>query len=399
MKKVLLFLAVLTLAGAALALPPSTDQYLVSVGRLQGSCPGGVCALFRTDVWILNPSTQSTNVTITFYYRPELGQPPVSATVTVAPGQTRELADIFQNPAAFNLDGVAGALRFESAVPVLVTGRLYDVNVVTNRGTGTAGAFYPGLSGQLAIGVGETSDIIGVAEEANVWRSNLALMETSGNAVTLTIERLDPNGNVAATITGYQLAARTPVQLNSVLTELGVTTASNQRLRLRPTAGSGRILAGVYRIDSRTGDPFSIEFSTAAATAARTTGRFEGAVRTANGLFVDGGIELDIATAGVTAFDGLTGLACPFTVNFSATISPPAAIGGDGTFSIATSPINYTDGTSTLFTITWTLTGVLDTQGVLSGTVRSATSGGTGEYAACNGTIDRTWRAGWTGTN
>jgi hypothetical protein len=402
MKKVLLFLAVLTLAGAALALPPSTDQYLVSVGRLQGSCPGGICALFRTDVWILNPSTQSTNVTITFYYRPEIYQPPVSATVAVAAGQTRELADIFQNPAAFNLDGVAGALRFESAVPVLVTGRLYDVNVVTNKGTGTAGAFYPGLSGQLAIGVGETSDIIGVAEEANVWRSNLALMETSGNAVTLTIERLDPNGNVAGSITGYQLAARTPVQLNSVLTQLGVTTASNQRLRLRPTAGSGRILAGVYRIDSRTGDPFSIEFSTAAAAAAHTTGRFEGVVRTADGTFVDGGIELDIATAGLSSFDGLAGLPCgadSFTVDFSATVNPPAAIGGDGTFSVSTSPINYSDGTSTIFTITWTLTGVLDTQGVLSGTLRSATTGGAGTWSSCNGTIDRTWRAGWTGAN
>jgi hypothetical protein len=78
-------------------------------------------------VWILNPSTQSTDVTITFYYRPEIYQPPVSATVAAAAGQTRELADIFQNPAVFNLDGVAGALRFESTVPVLVTGRLYDV--------------------------------------------------------------------------------------------------------------------------------------------------------------------------------------------------------------------------------------------------------------------------------
>jgi hypothetical protein len=400
-KKVALFLVALTLAGSALALPPSTDQYLVSVGRLQGSCPGGICAVFRTDVWILNPSTQNAIVTITFYYRPELGQPPVSATVAVAAGQTRELADIFQNPAVFNLDGVAGALRFESTVPVLVTGRLYDVNVVTNKGTGTAGAFYPGLSGQLAIGVGETSDIIGVAEEPDVWRSNLALMETSGNAITLTVERIDPNGNVAGT-KSYQLAARTPVQINSVLTELGVTTASNQRLRLRPTAGGGRILAGVYRIDSRTGDPFSIEFSTAAAAAAHTTGRFEGVVRTADGTFVDGGIEVDIATAGLSSFEGLAGLPCgadSFTVDLSATINPPAAIGGDGTFSVSTSPISYTDGVSTIFTITWTLTGVLDTQGVLSGTLRSATTGGAGTWLSCNGTIDRTWRAGWTGTD
>ena len=401
MKKALLFLAVMTLAGAALALPPSTDQYLVSIGRLQGSCPGGICSQFRTDVWILNPSTQSANVTITFYYRPELGQPPVSATVTVAAGQTRELADIFQNPAVFNLDGVAGALRFESTVPVLVTGRLYDVNVVTNKGTGTAGAFYPGLSGQLAIGVGQTSDLIGLAEEPNVWRCNLALMETSGNAVTLTVERIDPNGNVAAT-KSYQLSARTPIQVNSVLTELGVTTASNQRLRIRPTAGSGRVLAGVYRIDSRTGDPFNIEFSTTAATAARTTGRFEGVVRTADGLSVDGGVQVDIATAGLSSFSGVAGLTCGadfFTVDFAATVTPPLALGGDGSFAVTAAPINYTDGTSTLFSINWTLTGVLDTQGVLSGTLRSVTSGGAGSWASCNGTIDRTWRAGWTGAS
>ncbi|MEW6338416.1 MAG: hypothetical protein ACOY3Y_06120 [Acidobacteriota bacterium] len=401
MRRLTLAVVALTLASAAFAVQPSSDTYIISTGRIAGTPQGGVVPFFVTDVWIHNPSaTTSATVEVVFLPRNTDNSAPIhSFDVPVAAGATIELADIFQS--GFNLDGVVGALRFVSVVPVVVTGRIYDNNVQTNIGTGTAGQFFPGLPASAAIGSGQSTSVIGTAEDAT-FRTNLALVETTGNTVTLRFERIEPNGTVGGTIDNYQVLPREAKQIGSVLKQLGVTTATNQRVRVTVTGGTGRVLVAGSRLDNRTGDPYTIEMTMPASSSVRTTGLFEGVVLTPDGGRLDGGLQLTIGTTGIGATEGVTGLPCgslSFTVDFDATSNPPITIGGDGSFTFTIPNVAYTDGASTIFTITWTVTGARSTEGVVTGTLQSATAGGTGDWATCNGTATRNFRAGWVASN
>ena len=381
-------------APASFAVAPATDLYLPSVGHAQGACPGGVCSQWRTDVWIYNPATTgSVTVTVSFLRRDTENTSPATQAVVVAAGEVKELADIIAT--TFGLDGVYGALRFTAASEVVVTGRIYDANVQTNKGTGTAGQFFAGLPATLAIGNGEKTTIIGLAQDSgSVWRTNFGFVETSGASATVEVKRLDGVGTVLAT-KSYNLRARESRQF--AITDIGGALGTNQQLLATVTGGSGRVIAFASRLDNRTGDPSTVEMVTKVVSTAKNSGRFDGVVLTSDALLIDGGIELDIDSSGVTGFAGVSGLPCGadnYVVDFSTTSATPIPIGGDGSF-VGSVSIEYKEGSTVFFTINWTLSGAL-TDGVLSGTLRSVTSGGAGSWAACNGTVDRPWRAGWT---
>jgi hypothetical protein len=99
------------------------------------------------------------------------------------------------------------------------------------------------------------------------------------------------------------------------------------------------------------------------------------------------------------SYSGSAGLQCGdalYTLDLADTPASPLTIDGSGNFT-ANLTIGYEDSGATVFTTTWTLAGNIDSFGILTGTLRSDTSGGAGDWAACNGTnVVRNWRAGWT---
>lgn len=391
MKSLTTFAIATLIAASALAVAPATDVYLASVGHGQGSCPGGICSQWVTDAWIYNPSASSVTVTIAFLPRGGANPSPSTVQVTVAAGETKELKDIIYNQ--FGLDPAFGALRFTSTAAVVVTGRIFDSNVVTNKGTGSAGQFFPGLPAQLAIGMGQTTNLIGMAQDqAGTVRANFGFVETSGNSATVEVKKLSSTGSTLATKT-YSVAAREAKQVS--ITDVGGSLGTNQRLQVKVTGGTGKVLTFGSQLDNLTGDPFTVEMVTALATGS-TTGLFDGIVLTDDGQYVDGGIDLAIDSTGVESYSGLAGLPCGWVLDFFKTPLQPIAIAGDGTFSDSVTIPTYPD---TTFSVTWTLSGTLGSNGVLTGTLRSNTTGGTGNDATCNGIVDRPWRAGWTGNS
>jgi len=395
MKSLTMFAIATLVAASALAVAPATDVYLASVGHGQGACVGGICSQWVTDAWIYNPSASSATVTIAFLPRGGANTSPTTVQVTVAAGETRELKDIIYNQ--FGLDPAFGALRFTSTAAVVVTGRIFDSNVVTNKGTGSAGQFFPGLPAQLAIGMGQSTNLIGMAQDqANTVRANFGFVETSGNSVTIEVKKLSSTGSTLAT-KSYTLAAREAKQVS--ITDVGGSLGTNQRLQVRVTGGTGKVLTFGSQLDNLTGDPYTVEMVTALA-AGNTTGIFDGIVLTDDGQLVDGGIDLAIDSTGILSYSGVTGVPCPsstlgdWVVDFYNSPLQPIAIAGDGTFSTQVTFPSYQDAT---FSITWTLSGTLGSNGVLTGTLRSDTTGGTGDDISCNGIVDRPWRAGWTG--
>jgi len=274
--------------------------------------------------------------------------------------------------------------------------------VTTSKGvTGTTGQFFAGLPASAAIGNGQSSDLIGLEQDASgttgTWRTNFGFQEVAGDTCTVQVQRIDSNGNVLAT-KNYNMLARSQAQY--AITDIGGTLSLNQRLKLTVTTGNGKVLVFGSVIDNRTGDPSTSEMTITPAATGHSTGLFDGIVFTPDGLLIDGGVETAISSSGLTGFSGVSGLPCgtdSYIVDFSATSSTPIALGGDGSFSVQAT-IPYTDGSSTVFTTQWTLAGTLASDGSIHGTLTSVTSGGASsggvDYSTCNGTVARSWRAG-----
>lgn len=399
MRKLLLGLVALAVASSLFALPPAKETFILSAG--QG--PGSGTSQWRTDAWIFNPST-TQKATVDIYFLPRTtgsggNTNPTSRRVEVNALETRELAAILST--TFGLSGTNfGALRFVSDQDVVVTGRIFDANVKIQgqASAGTAGQFYPGLSSALAIGNGQYTDIVGLAQDTAA-RSNLAFVEVSGNAANLKLERINASGVVQATITDA-VGAYGARQINRVLESLQGASTTNQRVRVTVTGGTGKVLVAASRLDNVTNDPFTVEMTTTAGTGVPSTGKFEGMVTVAEtgGERVDGGVRIVVGSSAVTDYAGVAGIICgsvPYTLDFS----PDPGTSIPITSSAFTAPavaIPYEDTPGhTIFTTTWTLAGTRASNGTWSGTLTSVTAGGTGDWASCNGTVSHAWKGGW----
>jgi hypothetical protein len=412
MKRSFLVVLMLTLACSALAVTPGTDLYLPSVGHAQGSCPGGICSQWRSDAWVFNPdTTKPAAVTIYFLQRGESNPTPTTVgPITIAPGETKELVDLVLN--TFGKNGY-GALRFVSDNPVLVTGRVYDENVVTNKGAGTAGQFFAGLPAQQAIASGQSTEIIGLAQDsAGVWRTNFGFVETTGNAASVLVELIAGDATVLATWTpgGADAVGGYGAQQFSITKIPNAPPGVNLRLRVSVTSGSGKVLAFGSRVDNRTGDPSTVEMLMTPATsncpAIPTSGLFDGTVLAQDGVAPNGGVRLVVGETAITSLAVLSGVPCPsdstgVLVDFS---SANLVLDATGHFATTLAAQAYAAGDgSTAFSTVWTISGGRNADGSFSGTLTSVTSGGTNKaefnYAQCNGTTsDRAWHAGFMGS-
>jgi len=256
MRRFVIGLVISLIASSSFAAEAGTNLFLPSVGRGQGSCPGGVCSKWATSAWIYNPNTYTATVTIYFLERDKNNNSAAQITVNVPANTVKEYYDIIKGN--LNLDNVYGALRFVSSAPVVVNGRIFDYNVQTNKGTGSAGQFLAGTNSLSSIGSGESTEVIGLASDNSNWRSNVGLVEVTGNSVNVKVERLASNGNVLGT-KSYDVKPFEAKQFS--MTSLGGGTGTNQRVRFTITGGNGRIIATGSRIDENTGDPSTVDMT------------------------------------------------------------------------------------------------------------------------------------------
>ncbi|HNX48971.1 MAG TPA: hypothetical protein PLS53_02220 [Thermoanaerobaculaceae bacterium] len=399
MKRTLFTLTFLFSAVAALALGPGTDLFVPAVAHATGASVAGVQALWRSDIWIFNPSTRdNAAVDVFLLVRDQANPSPASRVVTVQPGETRFLHDVVLE--TFGSNNVAGALRLTSNVPVVVSGVTYDANVtVANKGTGASGQSFAAIPADFAIGARGHTDLVGLDQDgagvSGAWRSNLALVETTGNPVNLQIERIDGLGNALATLVSH-LEGFEAKQINNILTAVAPGTGTNQRIRVRVTFGAGRVVVAGSRVNNASGDPSTIEM-----TGTYRSGRFQGLLLGADGFEVDGGLQLTLTGGALSSFKGVAGIPCgdtSITVELAADpLGSPVAFNTDGSFSTLVS-IPYSDEGRVVFTTDWTLSGAPNPDGSWSGTLISNTHDSRGDYLPCNGLgVSRQWKAGWVG--
>ncbi len=249
------FLLVLVVA-AVLAQPSfagfaGTDVYLPSVGSAVGLSP------WYTTVWVYNPNTSPANITV-YLLKRQANPSPSSFTDTIPPGDVKR----YDNAVQFMFgEAVFGALRIVASEKVLVSSRIY----AQASGEGirdSKGQFFAGIPASFAIGAGEKTRIVGVRQtssDKNVsdFRFNVGVVETTGNACTVTLRLLDETGAVVGSPQSWDLGPREQRQVN--VGDLFGTEMRNHQIEVEVTGGTGKVIAFGSSVANGSDDPSTVE--------------------------------------------------------------------------------------------------------------------------------------------
>jgi len=394
------FCSVPALAGFA-----GTDLFIPFVGRGAGVYPSN----WFTTVWIYNPNASTVSVDIYFLERQKnnVSTAPPMITRSVAAGETVLIENIVENE--FGKQAY-GALRIQCSEKIIATSRTFSKENAGAPLNQSFGQDFAAVPASFAIKLGESTEILGGYQTApaasSAARFNFGCVETTGASATVRWVARDAAGVQQGT--HFDKAVPPLSQVQGAFSDYfpGISL-TNSRITGTVQSGSGHVICyGSMITNDKTlpkpvQDPTTFEaiYPEGALTSPNLTGLFHGAVWSTDGLVVEGGIELAITDLGVESYAGSAGLQCGddlYTLDFEDTPAAPVTIESDGDFT-ASRVIAYEDGGVTVFTTTWTLTGNRDENGIVTGTVRSDTTGGAGDWAACNGAnVVRDFRAGWT---
>ncbi len=202
-------------------------------------------ANFHSDMRLFNAGTTDTTVTLNYT------TVTVPAKQIVVPaGQIVSVNNTLNS--LWGLTGSGGAViaTTDAATPLIITARTFS----RRADGGTFGQFIPGVTATDATGLGERPLQVVQLEQSAAFRSNLGLVEVTGNAVDLDIAAFTPDSKVAA---HYQthLEANQFNQLGSFFATLGLGNTYNGRVAVSVIGGTGRVAAYGSVIDSQTQDP------------------------------------------------------------------------------------------------------------------------------------------------
>jgi uncharacterized repeat protein (TIGR01451 family) len=233
-----------------------------SAGHLAGA------SQWQSDVRIANVSPQSTKYMVTFNAGSGDPAAPVKqTTVTIDGGATMALDDVVRNWFGVgSLGDSANGMLFiqmlnNQGKPITddtilkttaVTSRTYNVGQ-----TGTLGQFIPAIpfSGFIA----NSQSILSLQQisQSAAFHTNLGIAEAAGQTTNVSVKAFDGGGTQVLNLP-LQIKPGQLLQLNSVLSQNGVSTLSNGRAEVSVTGGNGRVTAYASVVDSVSNDPFLV---------------------------------------------------------------------------------------------------------------------------------------------
>lgn len=205
---------------------------------------------FHTDMRIFNGGTSTANVTLQ-YYAQGTSTPAATSQVSIAPGEVKALDNVLVKQ--FNLTTGNGSVvaTTTSDSSLVVTGRTFSRDAATG---GTFGQFIPGVTTADSVGNGDRALQVLQLEESPAFRTNLGLMEVTGNDATVELLAYSPDSKVASRLV-MPLAAGQYIQKGGIFKSMGFNNVYNGRITARVIGGTGRIAAYGSVVDNRTTDP------------------------------------------------------------------------------------------------------------------------------------------------
>lgn len=303
--RVMVGLAVgLLIAGEAAAGFAGTDVFLPSVGRGPGVAPSE----WYTTVWVFNPNAEAVDVTITFLERDRVNTNPAAVNDVLDPGETRRYENV-----VWSLFGREefGALRVVSSERVVVCSRIYSQEGEVED---SVGQFFSGVPASFAIGLGETTQVLGVYHLPPGgdpdFRYNFGVVETTGHDATVTVRVWSELGTPWMT-SGFQVRPFEQKQWSFAGLFPSAGSAENARLELEVTQGDGKIIAFGSLVANGSQDPSTFE------------------MQYSDALLEGGGGGQGGTITGVTAGAGLTGGGTTGTVSLDVGAGAGIAVGAN----------------------------------------------------------------------
>jgi hypothetical protein len=260
-----LFLLVASSARAAYS-PATTSGWFIVAGRVPGV--GG--AQFRTDIWLFNPDG-SQNAVVTLIFHGQVsngGGAPASissAPVTLAPRETRYLADVLLSTVA--ADNQVGALEWTSNLPIM--GGLRSYTTPSGCTGGTFGAFQAGIptvesmtTKQSATDSANVLQMYGTNSGDINYRTQVDVTNTSPTTVLIEVRVIDP---VTSAIYGgtqtFSVAAKSLLRVGRILETVAAPAINGLRVTVAIKEGttltSGGVLAVASTLDNRSQDQYA----------------------------------------------------------------------------------------------------------------------------------------------
>ena len=222
---------------------------------------GGINSNFQSDVRITNTAPQTQKYQLTF--TPDDGTAK-STTVSIDPGKTLALDDLLATWFG-NGTSAIGTLEIRpmatsstatspSATPSVTTyasSRTYNVTA-----NGTFGQYIPAIPFAQFIGKNGLISLQQVAS-SSAFRTNLGLLEASGDPATVLVSVFGNDGSKLAEFT-QALAGGQHLQMNGVLATKGLTNLADGRIEVKLTSAGGKVTAYASVLDNQTNDPLLV---------------------------------------------------------------------------------------------------------------------------------------------
>lgn len=206
---------------------------------------------FHTDMRLYNPSANPVVVSMT--YKPQRGDStpvPAAVTRTINAGQVLAIDNVL--PSLWNLNASGGAVTVttSNATPLVITARTFS----REPDGGTYGQFIPAVTAGDAVGLGERAiEVLQLEDSAN-FRSNVGLVEVTGNPATVEVTMRTPDALQTAVV-HFNLAGGEFMQIGRIFKSAGYPNVYNGRVSMRVIAGNGRVSGYGSVVDNRTQDP------------------------------------------------------------------------------------------------------------------------------------------------
>jgi uncharacterized repeat protein (TIGR01451 family) len=231
----------------------------------------GINSQFQSDVRVTNSSAQLMQYQLSFTPTGDAGALLAKQTqFSIEPGRTIALDDILKSWFGTGSQSVTGTLEVRpvtqtsnsiSGVHGLAGGLLNLSTFASSRtfnktANGTFGQYIPAIPYANFVGKDRVLSLQQIAQSSQ-YRTNLGIVEGSGEAVSLMIKVF---GNTGQKLTEFPLSLKggEHTQLNAFLATRGIDSLSDGRVEIQVLSPGGKVTAYASVLDSTTNDPLLV---------------------------------------------------------------------------------------------------------------------------------------------
>jgi uncharacterized repeat protein (TIGR01451 family) len=233
----------------------------------------GINSQFQSDVRVTNSSAQLMQYQLSFTPTGNAGAALAKQTqFSIEPGRTIALDDILKSWFGTGDQSVTGTLEVRPVTQTSnsISGLSGLLNLSTfassrtfnKTANGTFGQYIPAIPYASFIGKDRILSLQQIAQSSQ-YRTNLGIVEGSGEAVSLMIKVF---GNTGQKLTEFPLNLKggEHTQLNAFLATRGINSLSDGRIEIQVTSPGGKVTAYASVLDNNTNDPLLVAPTTLA---------------------------------------------------------------------------------------------------------------------------------------